>query len=125
MISGTHGDAKGKLLRKDAENFTEHDKTIMVDIIKGQKGEEMEKQNINFSIIDIWKNVDKNEELDPRKIGKTVRDEAPTALVLAYCFSEVSELRPILDGEGISARIFLLEEKMHLTGKRYVLSFSE
>ena len=116
IVSGTHGDIKGNLLRaeKDAKGklwdgsyFLKEDKEIIEDEIKIKKAKDIKDRNIEFIVVDIWDCANDDGEIDSRKVGEMMRKISPTTVILAFCYSEMSKLCQILEAEGIYANLYL------------------
>ena len=127
IISGTHGDDKGNLFRKairkdgsilDAKTFVEEDKKV-VEKIKQDKQKEILDDNITFKVVDVFQNETSDGLFfDWQKFCEEVRLFSPSSVILAFCFSELSMMNQLLEAEGITANLYLHEDRMNISGKR-------
>ena len=60
-----------------------------------------------------------NGELNEEKLVGVIRD--PTLIILAYCFTERSEVDDILRAAGVYAAPILLQEQATITEGRFVI----
>ena len=128
VITGTHGTPQGNLTRYekfqgrtiDASQFVQHD-IKHIEKLKRVKKQEIKDRNIVFDIVDVFDPLltNKNKTVNPEKLGKRISEFQPTAVILAYCHSEVSEMNKILEKAGVTTNLFIHQDRMHVSGKRY------
>ena len=116
IITGTHGSRKGKLKRE--KKFLRKDIDALKNKIKPKKRKEIADNNIKFKIVDAFRHTNSDGSVNGDKLGETIGKFRPSSVILAYCFSEISIMRVILEEAGISSSLFLHQDSMHISGKR-------
>ena len=84
-----------------------------MEILKKAKKEQITQNHVLMEVADIGQ---QNESYEIEKI----RDFCPTVIVLAFCWSEKSELNDILRSAGIYTAMVLREERAQITESRHV-----
>ena len=59
-----------------------------------------------------------NKKPDMAKLGPVIKKSAPNALVLAYCWSTLSQINDEFNAAGIISNLVLQEDRMAITGKK-------
>ena len=106
VLTGVHGDPDGKLGDKEDGFAASCEK--QVEILKRSRGKDMEERAIEFNVEDVGKSIVSDNgarELDEKKFVDAVRNFKPTVLVLAFCFSQGSELNDLLAGYRAQGRV--------------------
>ena len=75
--------------------------------------------NIVIEVEDVGQQKDRS-EIDCVRFTKKVRDFCPTVILLAFCWSEKSELNDVLRSAGIYTGMILKEERAQITESRHV-----
>ena len=120
VLTGVHGDEDGKLGDFD-EDFVESCKK-QVELLKNKKKKkEIEEGEIQFKVEDVGQTNDRGiKELNEGKFVEAARNFKPTVLVLAFCFSQGSELNDHLRAAGVYTTLILREEMAQITESRQV-----
>ena len=122
MLAGVHGRDNGEIGSRDVEFVDDCERQIT--LIKKKKKKEIEEGDIHFKVEDVGQNLVTNEgirELDENKFIAAVKNFAPTVLVLAWCWSQQSELNHLLRAAGIYSTLVLREELCQIIKSRHVL----
>ena len=101
VLTGVHGDQDGKLGEFDEDFVKSCEKQI--GLLKNKKKKkEIEEGEIQFKVKDVGQANDRGiKELDEGTFVEAVRNFKPTVLVLAFCFSQGSELNDLLRAAGV------------------------
>ena len=121
VLAGIHGQEDGRLGDRedpDEDAFVK-DCHKQVNILKKAKDEQILQDNIVIEVEDIGKHKERN-EFDSDKFIRKVRDFSPTVLLLAFCWSKLSELNDVLRSAGIYTGMVLKEERAQITESRHV-----
>ena len=105
VLAGVHGRDNGEIGSRDVKFVDDCERQIT--LIKKKKKKEIEEGDIHFKVEDVGQNLVTNEgirELDENKFIAAVKNFAPmgakfcgpTVLVLAWCWSQQSELNDLL-----------------------------
>ena len=119
VLTGVHGLKNGEIGSRDVELFKDCENQIA--IIKDRKEDEIKKGDICFKVEDVGESNEGVRELDENKFIAAVKKFAPTVLVLAWCWSQQSELNDLLRAAGIYSALVLREELCQITKSRHVL----
>ena len=127
VITGTHGSPQGKLsliekfqgVTINAAEFVPEDAALIAKI-KIAKKKEIDDRGIVFEIVNVFDPLytNKNKTVNPDKLGKRISDLQPSAVILGFCFSEMSEINGIMERAGVTTNLFIHQYRMQITGKR-------
>jgi hypothetical protein len=87
--------------------------------LKKIKRDDFVKKEIVINVEDIGRHGDRS-ELDLDKLTEAVKSLDPTVILLAFCWSEKSELNDVLRSAGIYTGMILREERAQIIESRHV-----
>ena len=92
----------------------------LLEIIEEEKADEMKEKKVEFILMDIWdqKYLDENGEVDEVKVVEAIREMKPSSILFHFCWSEKSKLLRTIKAQGIEAYLYLIQDKIQLTGRR-------
>ena len=121
VLAGIHGCQDGELGGREdtkTEAFME-DSRKQMKILKNTKGNKFVEKEIVMALEDIGRHSDRS-ELDLDKLTRAVKEFDPTVILLAFCWSEKSELNDVLRSAGIYTGMVLREERAQIAESRHV-----
>lgn len=122
VLAGIHGVEDGSIGRnedKDEDGFVEDSKG-QVRFLKRKFADDIEQKKIEFKVEDVGQHRNRS-EIDPKMLSKAVNAFSPTVIVLAFCWSEQSELNDILRSAGIYTGMIMRKEREDITEGWYVV----
>ena len=105
VMGGIHGYKDGRL--GDVDKGLLEENKGQVKILKQNKAKEIKDNNIDIVLEDVGQHMN-NSELDAEKMIKAVKIHKPTIIILAFCWTNNSDLNPILRASGIYSVLLLL-----------------
>ena len=118
VLSGIHGDDEGGIF-PDVDLLIED--TSMVNWLNNSrfctKRKEIDALNAKFVLVDLAEYI-VDGRIDAPSVGDKVREIAPNAILLTYCYADVSMVNQLLTSVGMYANLVLQEDRMILTGGR-------
>ena len=121
VLAGVHGDEDGQLgpnEDKEKEAFVCNSEG-QIGVLHKNKSDDIAQKNIVMKVEDVGVHRDRS-VLDREKFVSAVKDFNPTMILLAFCFSKVSELNDILRAAGIYTGMTVREEMAQITESRSV-----
>jgi DNA replication protein DnaC len=121
VLAGIHGCEDGALGVKEdiEEDGFVADSRKQMEILKKTKAEDIAKKDISINVEDIGRHGDMT-ELDLDKLTIAVKEFDPTVILLAFCWSEKSELNDVLRSAGIYTGMVLRDERAQIIESRHV-----
>ena len=93
----------------------------MIGILKRKFGKEMEKYNIQVEQVDVGQHKNRS-EVDKEKLSRAVKHYNPTRIVLAWCWSRLSEVNDVFAAAGIYPEMIVRQDLSIITeGRRITL----
>lgn len=121
VLAGVHGDEDGQLGSnedKEKEAFV-CDSEGQIDVLRNRKSEDISLKKIVMKVEDVGAHRNRS-MIDTARLVSAVKDFNPTVILLAFCFSKVSELNDVLRAAGIYTGMTVREEMALITESRSV-----
>ena len=121
VLAGVHGRQSGSLGANEdkvKEAFVETS-LRQTELLKKEFEEDIKRKNIVFSVKDVGAHRNRS-ELDSDKFVSAVKEFRPTMILLAFCWSQKSELNNLLRAAGIYSTLILREDLAQITEDRHV-----
>jgi len=103
-----------------------------VNWLRGQycpKKTEIDRLKVEFELLDLGQFLTENEsgnfDIDIARLGPAIVDKKPNIILLAFCFSKMSELNDQLISVGIYANLMFQEDSLMITRGRCITLGSE
>ena len=103
VLGGIHGGEDGRIGERDKKLF--EDNIGQLRVLKRNKDKEIRKNKICFENIDLGEYL-VNGELNEEKLVGVIKE--PTLIILAYCYTNRSEVDDILRAAGVYAAPILI-----------------
>ena len=116
VVAGTHGREDGQLGENDSRFVDQSE--LFLGWFERKYKQDIEDKKIVMKVEDIGKHKD-GREVDEEFI-RVLKEFGPTVLLLAYCWSERSELQDILRSAGVYTAMIFQEELAEVTQSRNV-----
>ena len=132
VLAGVHGHDDGKLGVRD-EGLLE-DNHGQVRLLKDKSkrkfkdmAQDMEEKNMKLDVVDVGKHNNfldevnggnENMKIDSEKLISTIRQFEPTIIILAFCWSRLSELNDVLRAAGVYPEMILNQDLVTITKGR-------
>ena len=121
VLSGVHGAPDGQV--GDADEGLMRDYQRQVDFLKYHKRspikDDIERKSIQIVLENVSDHMD-NTIVDPKKIVEAVKRHRPTAISLAFCYTEKSDLNHVLREAGIYTVMIMSKDRGDITEGRCV-----
>ena len=118
VLAGIHGNPDGSLGDPDSGLLNDYQRQIQFLVTKKRK-QEVEDNEISFILEDVSKHI-KDGKLDNLSLVKTVKTHGCTLLILAFCFTEMSELNDLFREYGIYSTMIMTQDRISITAGKYV-----
>ena len=97
VLAGIHGEEEGKMGDNEYSFVKTSEKQI--EKLKKHKENDIKEKEMEIKLVNIG--LFKDKSLDEEQLIKAIQTHEPTILLLAYCFSQASELNDILRAAGM------------------------
>ena len=125
IISGTHGGRDGGIENMREDKFYREDLNVKKHL-EGKYKDEIKTKNMKIDVLNLGELLEeaKKKETDKTKVDvrviEKIRQYKATHIVLAYCFSHVSELQEVMESYGLSGEMRLRWEHCLISNGRGV-----
>ena len=132
ILAGIHGNHDGKLGAEDEGLYD--DNLGQVRLLKDKSkrkfkdmARDMEEKNIKLDVVDVGKHnivtsetkgINEGIIIDSERLISSIRERNPTIVILAFCWSRLSELNDVLRAAGIYPEMILNEDLVTITKGR-------
>jgi len=113
VMVGIHGYQDGRLGHVDKGLLS--DNKGQIRILERKFATQMEEDNIEIVLEDVGEHMNSS-QLYAEKMVEAVKLHKPTIIILAFCWTNNSDLNPILRASGIYSALLLREERSQIAG---------
>ena len=117
VLAGIHGERDGKIGPVDGGLLDDNKRQLRV--LRKKLNREMEENNIEIILEDVGTHMYTCNHMDENKLVAAIKNYNPTLIILAFCYTAVSELNDILRSAGIYTFLIMQEDHAKITEGRY------